>query len=399
MGRRSSTGGVEPHGDRIQVTFTWQGRRLRPTLALRPTEPNLRAARRLRADILAEIRLGTFNLERHFPDYRFAEKHVPDGRRTFGQWAKAWEKTAGRGRAHSTFEVYKDHLACYWTSAWKNKPALAITEEDVLTRLADLASGERPIGEKTQNNILIPLRGVFEMVCKAHREHPNPVEGIKNLRFQAAEPDPYPLPEVERLLKWLEKFNPAWADFFEFACFAGLRPGEQIGMLWPDVSFDDRLVTVQRARVLRQDKDRTKTNTRRIVELNARTFKALNRQRARTQLAGRHVWVHPSTGIRFNDGREIAAVWARANKATGLRYRPPKECRDTSISLALAAGCDPAWVAAQHGHSVQVMMKSYAKYIPKADRGRNLKAVDRLVANPVANRSKRVSGTKPEDGT
>jgi integrase len=60
----------------------------------------------------------------------------------------------------------------------------------------------------------------------------------------------------------------------------------------------------------------------------------------------------------------------------GIRYRPPKECRDTSVTMALVAGADPLWVAQQHGHSYTVMIKSYAKWLPKADGGRNLRMVN-----------------------
>ena len=63
-----------------------------------------------------------------------------------------------------------------------------------------------------------------------------------------------------------------------------------------------------------------------------------------------------------------------------MRYRAPKECRDTSVTMALLAGASPVWVAAQHGHSVQVMLRDYAKWIPQADRGRNLAAVNQAIA-------------------
>jgi len=39
------------------------------------------------------------------------------------------------------------------------------------------------------------------------------------------------------------------------------------------------------------------------------------------------------------------------------------------------------WVAAQHRHSVQVMLRDYAKWIPQADRGRNLAAVNQALAS------------------
>jgi len=49
--------------------------------------------------------------------------------------------------------------------------------------------------------------------------------------------------------------------------------------------------------------------------------------------------------------------------------------------MALQAGADPYYVAAQHGHSLQTMMKDYAAFIPKGDRGRNLAAINAALGN------------------
>ena len=46
------------------------------------------------------------------------------------------------------------------------------------------------------------------------------------------------------------------------------------------------------------------------------------------------------------------------------------------MTMVLQAGASPVWVAAQHGHSVTVMMRDYARWIPHADHGRNLAAVN-----------------------
>lgn len=76
------------------------------------------------------------------------------------------------------------------------------------------------------------------------------------------------------------------------------------------------------------------------------------------------------------------AVWTPVLKLAGIRHRAPKECRDTSVTLALMAGANPMWVAAQHGHSVQVMMRDYAKWLPSADKGVNLAAVNGSISGP-----------------
>jgi len=106
----------------------------------------------------------------------------------------------------------------------------------------------------------------------------------------------------------------------------------------------------------------------------------IERQRARTQLAGGKVFMNPWTGDAWNNGEEQRRDWMACLKRIGVRHRPPKECRDTSVTLALQAGADPYYVASQHGHSLLTMMKNYAKWIPQADRGRNRAAINAAIA-------------------
>lgn len=392
MGRKSETGGVAPHGDRVQVTFTWQGKRLRPTLDLRPTAANLKHAARMRERILMDIRAGAFNLAEYFPDYRFADAIGGDTNgRTFRQWVDVWAELSARELEDSTLRIYRRHLSAYWVTPFGDDSPKAITHERILRHLSRLAAERfdertgkilKPLSRKTQNNILIPLRGVFSLICKADKHLPDPTDGIPNLKVQAGTPDPFSPDEVEVILAALrERFGDEYADYFEFACFAGPRPSEQIALLWQDVDLRSGTLKVRRARVLARDKERTKTTYEREVELNTRALAVIERQRARTQLVGDHVFRNPATGRPWNDEQEQRRTWVAALRTAKIRYRPPKECRDTSVTLALVAGADPVWVAKQHGHSVQVMLKNYAKWIPRADRGRNLKALNEAIAS------------------
>ena len=403
MGRRSETGGVTPHGDRIQIQFTWRGKRLRPTLDLKPTSPNLKHARRLRETILAEIDAGTFNLTTYFPDYRFADRHAADASgRTFSQWADVWAELSARTLEDSTLRIYVRHLNAYWIRAFGNELPKAITHERILRHLSHLAQDRldeqagkviRGLSRKTQNNILIPLRGVFALACKSDPHLKDPTDGIDNLKVQAGDPDPFDPDEVETVLSALrDRLGEDYADYFEFAFFAGPRPSEQIALLWQDVDLRSGPVKIRRARVLGRDKERTKTTYSREVELNTRAIAVLDRQRARTQLVGDHVFRNPATGRPWHDEQEQRRAWVLALRAAKIRYRPPKECRDTSVTLALMAGADPIWVAKQHGHSVTVMMKDYARWIPKADRGRNLEALNRAIGTIPSGKSSGKSG-------
>jgi Arm DNA-binding domain len=78
MGRRTMTGGVAPAGqDRIQLTFTFEGVRYRPTLPIVPNEANLRQARQQLARIRQSIANGAFCFGEDFPEFRHL-KQVPD---------------------------------------------------------------------------------------------------------------------------------------------------------------------------------------------------------------------------------------------------------------------------------------------------------------------------------
>lgn len=337
----------------------------------------------MREQIVSEIKAGAFVFSAHFPDYRFIAKQAPveveQASRTFGEWAAVWLKLAARDHERSTMTIYRRVLNTYWMPVFGGLMPRAVTTEKILLRLSEIsepwtnAEGRamKPSGRKSQNNILIPLRKVFELIGGA-----SPCAPIKNQKTQKAQPDPFTAEEVEVVLAALQRRSAEMADYFEFAFFAGLRVSEQIALLWQDVDLHGGTIVVRRARVEGVDKERTKTNVERTVELNDRALAVLMRQKARTYLAGAEVFINPSTGRRYHDEQVQARVWAAAIKLSGVRYRAPKETRDTSVTLALMAGADPVWVASQHGHSVQVMMKDYAKFIPRADRGRNLNAVN-----------------------
>ena len=50
-------------------------------------------------------------------------------------------------------------------------------------------------------------------------------------------------------------------------------------------------------------------------------------------------------------------------KELGIRYRPPYNCRHTYATICLMAGMNPAFIAKQLGHSVQMLLDRYAHWI------------------------------------
>ncbi|HET9642506.1 MAG TPA: hypothetical protein VFP68_03905 [Burkholderiaceae bacterium] len=67
-------------------------------------------------------------------------------------------------------------------------------------------------------------------------------------------------------------------------------------MLWTDVDLRSGTILVRRAKVMTEEKERTKTYRERTVELNKRAAAVIDRQRARTQVGTAEVFRNPFTG-------------------------------------------------------------------------------------------------------
>lgn len=55
--------------------------------------------------------------------------------------------------------------------------------------------------------------------------------------------------------------------------------------------------------------------------------------------------------------------WAPALKTPGIRYRLPYNCRHTYATICLMSNMNPAFIAQQLGHSVQMLLTTYARWL------------------------------------
>ena len=125
----------------------------------------------------------------------------------------------------------------------------------------------------------------------------------------------------------------------------------------PDVR--NGTISVSKARVDGHDKDYTKTDVDRVVELCPRALDCLKRQlalRARLKLAGKvkheKVFLH-ADGSAFHELQVQWKRWVKTESVLKLRRRDPYSARHTSVSWNLMIGKNPLWVALQQeGHSV-----------------------------------------------
>lgn len=372
-------GGVKEHRGKIQITFYWNGERHRPTINIPHTPANVKYASRLKAEIERSIAFGTYSLEQyaaHFPNSRLA-RSAPKAvaKPTFRDISRLWLQAADH-LSHGTLIKYNQ-----WLKFWLDNIGDMPIDEIKFSTLAALANSQE-WQAKNRNDILIPLRKVFELAFLDGIIDINPTLRIKNAKVQKQPPDPLTAEEVDRVLAHMTKYDQQIVNAFEFAIFTGLRPSELISLKWGDIDFNAGLARVQRARTFQQEHE-TKTFSVRDVELNSRAMSALRRQKARTFMRGEYVFENPVTGLRYSEERPLREnYWHPTLKALGIRERVFYQTRHTYATMALMSGNNPMWVSKQLGHTnMTMLMTVYSKWINGADKSVERNKIDSLFAS------------------
>jgi integrase len=339
-----------------------------------PTPENLADAQRLAVEIRERIKSGTFCQSEYFP------ATGKDGNAlTVGEQLDAWmavqriePSTAASYR--SAIRFWKDAL-CDDSGAKLGDRALHRLKPGQVLKALTFRPG---LNAKTVNNYVTVLRRAMDLAVANHAIEDNLVRFVRHRRQQLPFPDPFSRDEVEAIVDYLAReFPPGVANFVEFKFFTGLRPSEVAALRWSDVDLMAERVHVHRAIVQGKEKNTTKTNIARMVLLNSRSLGALMRQRSLTQLAGDFVFVDPRYGTPWLDERAFRrSYWTPTLTALGLRYRKPYNTRHSYATMMLMASMTPAFCAAQLGHSVGMLLSTYAKWLDGAHNAMEMKRLE-----------------------
>jgi len=368
--------GVEKRPSSIRLFFVDQhGREFKETLKLngvplKPTAANLAHASRVAAQIRKEVKLGTFNLAEHFPD----SKHALAGpASTFGALGDNWLATQS-DKAEATRSQYRLALEFWKAKFGADTPIDKLPHE----RLASVVGRHPWPSAKLRNNYLIVLRGTFGLHFHGRKALDNPMAGIKNARTQKKVPDPLTAAERDAVLADMRKHYDVrvWA-YFVIAFFTGMRPEEIIALRWEDVDRRKGTIRVQRVRTFKGgERDETKTYVSRDVDLMPIVLDALKAVKHFTFVkrddAGVEVDMleNPVTKRPWHDERsQRDHYWKPTLKRLGIRARRAYCTRHTFCTVALMGGVRPAYIAQQAGHSVKMLLETYARWIPDADGG------------------------------
>lgn len=371
--------GVEIHGDKPRIAFTWNGKRYRETLTyLKANKAGIEEAGRLRAEIVIRIKHGQFDASTYHeyfptnPEFLPCEKVI-----LFATVAQEFLNHLTEDKVSpATRDEYRKALQAYWMPSLGPRDIATITYRELRQLVEDYPWPSA----KTRNNVLIPLRGVFKFASQDELIESDPAAKLTNAKFQREPLDPFRVEEVSKILAHMYQeftgMQRVYAYYFELAFNTGMRTSELLALTWDDIDFTGQYARVLKSKVRSKVQHRTKTRRYREVGLNENAITALRHLKRLT-------WGHPSGALFLapQTMQPIASysapfqVWRKVLGELGIRYRRPYNTRHTYASLALMNNTPVGLIAKQLGHSVITLTTTYAKWMASNTDSQLLNAV------------------------
>ncbi|MFC0709248.1 Arm DNA-binding domain-containing protein [Azorhizophilus paspali] len=375
--------GVEIHGNNLRISFMWRRLRCRETLGLPATKANIRHAAQLRAAILHEIKLGTFDYARHFPESKHAGNYSRTRDERISALLERYKPLKAVDITSETESRYSLALDICIDLLGKDRLGSALLPEDIQHLRVQLIEDR---ATSTVNHYLATLAG-FLRWCESNGHcRAGLSQACTRFEMSAREPDPLTKAEVEALLD-VGCLHPADRAAITIAVYTGLRPGELCALAREDVDIETGVIHVRRAITATGTFKVPKTGKPRTVLLFPPALEA-----CRTLLAipGK-VPQHPVTVQLTRHETRVDTVtpllsptlqarrkrvntwfvptawntkWSTIQKRAKIRHRRPYQTRHTYACWCLTARGNLAFIAKQMGHKdFTMLVEVYAKWM------------------------------------
>jgi len=279
---------------------------------------------------------------------------------------------ASREITQGTHNNYKSALNLYWM------PRLALVRIDLITTtlLRRVITETEWTSANVKRNAITRLSTILAAATREGLLTKNPAEVIELPKRSRKEIAPFTLAEANTIIDKLyeHKYWPSliYAALFEFMFFTGLRLSEALAVRWDVIDMEKRTVHVKRTVALGAVEERTKTGRDRFVLLNDRALRAIQFARGYADRRRHGKGAVTETPFLFPPSKNAEHVkqtsdlhkqWVPVLNELGIRRRPPYNCRHTYATICLMSGLNPAFIAQQLGHSVQMLLSTYARWL------------------------------------
>lgn len=316
---------------------------------------------------------------------------------TFRKCAEGWLAVAGATVKPQSLEHYRTNLRIHILPAFGNRKIERIKRGAIKEFLAcKLNDGLKP---KTVGHLQSTIYGVFQHGIDMDIVDSNPSVGLgKKLGLKRLSRTkiikPFTEEELCHLLEVAEKLQPSRManrstaterDYPVLLTMArtGIRINESLALQLPDLSFDQKLIRIERIFVgAHIDTPKTEGSVRYVdmsLELKEVLGDLVRRRKEEKLRFGWHempIWVFVGPEGRPMRDKSVQRRFKRILEAAGLPlYHTPHDLRHTFACLHLKNGVNPVYVQHQLGHaSIQMTVDLYGHWFRLSDHG----AADRL---------------------
>lgn len=355
--------GVEPVSDKLRIRFTWAGARRCETLPYPQTPKGLAAASAIRDQVIQLNRLGMLTDDKYaelFPSSSYA---IASLKPTFAEYAQLWIDS--RQIVDTTRRNYCGMLNNIWVPYLDRKRIDHVTSSD----LRQIVASVQWASPSHRKNATVLLASIFRSAMADELISKNPVASVPRTKVPKRTVDPFTREEADSVIAWLYSTLQGplriYAAYYEFAFYTGMRPGEQLALKRSEVNADTKRAHVCRIMSEGEIKERVKTKYTRDVLLNDR---ALNAIRVASELHdGAYVFAPADDSGEYIRAENTPKTYFRqALSALEIRARRQYDTRHTYATMCLMAGMNPAFIAGQLGHSVQMLLSTYTKWLSSA---------------------------------
>lgn len=204
----------------------------------------------------------------------------------------------------------------------------------------------RPMALSSRATWVNRLSALFAWAVRAGHMETNPCGSVERVRVETNPVECLTVDQCRDLLTWCRETWPKYLGLLSLQLLCGLRPDEAAQIEWPDVDL--------REATIRIDASKTKTRTRRIVQMTPAAAAWMKEaQRLGATLPMTH-----------GKGRWFTRAMRERLK---LKAWPVKLLRKTAASYLLAAWQDAGRVAEQLGHSAGVLLRNYRALVKRTD--------------------------------
>lgn len=393
--------GIEIHGKKLRITFTYKNVRCREVLDIPVTKANIKFATNKLAAIKHEIAIGTFSYASHFPDSA-AITRFGKGRRNITlseAFTEYWQVKALTLKP-STQRRYPAAIQHCINVVGPNRVVSTLLPHDMDMLRNELFLTHKP---STANHYIATFKLLIKW-CEKNQLLNSDLSvsaEIKKLPLgKQSNADPFDYDEYQRLLAGCT--HEQQRNMITVDVYTGLRTGELRALAWEDLDLEKGQASITR----NVDDAVThfklpKTSEKRMVDLQPPVIEALRSQKkytfmlppitikvdidgawmeesirpvfrpSVTTVSGKHKDVYTGSGI--------AAMWSNIVRRSGVRFRRFYQMRHTFASWNLTSHGNLAYIAAQMGHKDYDMLQEvYGKWMESASKSESEKIWEKM---------------------